>query len=1280
MPPKTRKSAKPLGTPVGGPPLSKASTSSNGMQPGLFDKAGGQQGQKSAKTLPKKPGEEDDAYAVWAWLTQLRNHKDLCKTIVQLRDHAKMHRVTLGFVQAMVYSCLAINDPSLLGTLGDELKVDLVQLNRKSHADMAEASDAGVALAEPAGYEETSAAVLVSHAAKQPTVPWRLNDVVSSALSAGSMRERGVLADKARSYIDAALSIQAAFRHRQAHRTIERRNLSLTSEQRIEEISHCLVFGACNLDMKAEVREPFHALAGMTTVGVFASSGGGKGANKAVSVARLGVPTSLVGRIGSDSISQGLLDLIKATRLLDLSGLVLDKRNPSSMAIQLVARGRAEGMSDKVTVFCQGAHEFVGEQELASLRQRITPKVKTVVLQLELPTAPTQQAAREAHARGCDVVLKCSPMPPHDVPKALAVLPLADTCFCNEVEAPLLLGMGQAHTPLRTMAQAALAAELMLARWPSLHTAVISCRSGYVLRQRRTPPGFQGTPSGPKGRQKAVLGVAPPPSDAPCVELMLPRRHHAVTEVIGAGDAFVGGYVAAKCRRLCAAQALVWGHFTAMYSTQHVGAQDSMPTWHEVFGLMDTELAAIPRQQMTTARSAADASGAAVHGAPASSSSSSGEGGGSEPVGAAATLEPPLTARLPVASPHYLLQNELHVATMCADLPRVSALLISHGELLLQRDAFGLTPVQRAYECWVLSGHAPRYIDTLRLLLAARLARGAVGAAAPLQLQPCRADAPPRLVVANRDTAAAAAAAAASSDLIAAASRPPPYSAADARGGRGPSGGDHAQPVPASMFGTPLPPQQPAAAAQLVLDLLRMPPSGLLPGMSHEETLVALTAQKELALHCVLPALQSALPPSRRRALEGSSPMMAPAAANAPAAGPPLTPKKAAAAAAAAPARPAPTPKGAKKKGGANKGANKGAGAGAGAGGAPLATPTGGGAAQQQPAMSMSAEARATAGLRAFSAALYEARTASGDSLLMVAAGLGALEIVQLLLEALSTWPAAAAAQYATTVNAKRESALHVAAAGGYLDVIGALLEHTALVLEGPSVGDAAGRSPLDLCTPLDRALLEQLHCSPSLEESRLADLTFELQHDSPDVIFSYSSRTDGGKGTAWMWMLANVLREGGVHSYNARQTPPGGDWLQEWFGRLPDAKVCVAMFSPSYFASDKCKAELYEAAKSRLTILPVIFEELPNGVARYEKGWYGQSREEHLRGNVLKSRIGNFLPPPDKGVFQRQFRANATAFLERVNRILENGGGIEADSLIIDPQGSMQALTLESL
>ena len=109
----------------------------------------------------------------------------------------------------------------------------------------------------------------------------------------------------------------------------------------------------------------------------------------------------------------------------------------------------------------------------------------------------------------------------------------------------------------------------------------------------------------------------------------------------------------------------------------------------------------------------------------------------------------------------------------------------------------------------------------------------------------------------------------------------------------------------------------------------------------------------------------------------------------------------------------------------------------------------------------------------------------------------------------------------------------------------------------------------------------------PGRTPQLLDEISFPLQDESPEVIFSYASRTDGEKGTAWMWMLASLLRDSGITSYNARQTPAGGDWLKEWFGRMPDCKICVAMFSPAYFESDKCKNELYEAAGSHLEPQP---------------------------------------------------------------------------------------------
>lgn len=148
--------------------------------------------------------------------------------------------------------------------------------------------------------------------------------------------------------------------------------------------------------------------------------------------------------------------------------------------------------------------------------------------------------------------------------------------------------------------------------------------------------------------------------------------------------------------------------------------------------------------------------------------------------------------------------------------------------------------------------------------------------------------------------------------------------------------------------------------------------------------------------------------------------------------------------------------------------------------------------------------------------------------------------------------------------------------------MISLLLSRTPLRLTGERALDVAGRGPLDLCSAMDRTLLQQLHL-PNIDGSLLDEITFPLQDECPEVIFSYASRTDGEKGTAWMWMLASLLREGGITSYNARQTPVGGDWLKEWFGRMPDCKICVAMFSPAYFESDKCKDELYEAAESQL-------------------------------------------------------------------------------------------------
>jgi ribokinase len=657
---------------------------------------------------------DEASYTVWAWLTQLRDHTELCKTIMRLKELQaegvrEGTRLKLNYVQAVVYACLALNDPEMLHEVGGELKEHLRKLelgelgldldlkggiptSGRSRPPTAGrgpptpprirplplGSGRGPTTPSvrplPLGGSENGPAAAAAPAAPagelgRPGASMRvsmgLGRLVATVVSAQQRDHRHVLAGRAQSYIGAARSIQAIFRQQAALRAVQglahrRAAASETAAAAAAglDAAHCLVFGACNLDMKAEVAEPIHTLGGLSTTGLFFSSGGGKGANQATSVARLGVPTSLVGRIGNDAISQGLLEMIRSTRLLDLSGLVLDKRNPSSMAIQLVHHNVAAGQSDKVNVFCQGCHDYVGEQECDVLRAKLTPQVRVLLLQLELPLAPTQLAARDGRSRGVHVMLKLSPLPNSSLPKALALLPLVDTCFCNEVEAPRLLGLGEEHVPLKTMAQALDAAQQMLSRWPSLRTAVVTCMAGYVLVQRH---------------HESAAGF---------LQLMLPRRHHPVVEAIGAGDAFVGGFVAASCRQLCAAQALVWAHCTAMLSTQHVGAQDSMPTWGELCDCFEAELGAtISRQQLTVARQPVPVGAGTAGGLPSPADA------------ATAQLVPPLAARLPVASPLYLLQTETHLAAARADVPALAALLQRQPEHVTARDTLGLQPL-----------------------------------------------------------------------------------------------------------------------------------------------------------------------------------------------------------------------------------------------------------------------------------------------------------------------------------------------------------------------------------------------------------------------------------------------------------------------------------------------------------------------------------------------------------------------------------------------------------
>ena len=91
-----------------------------------------------------------------------------------------------------------------------------------------------------------------------------------------------------------------------------------------------VVFGSINLDLVVEV--PHLPIRGETVIGNrFFTATGGKAANQAVAVAKLGMPVYSVGRVGNDSFGQVLLENLKFAGV-DTRGVTIDPNTHSGVA------------------------------------------------------------------------------------------------------------------------------------------------------------------------------------------------------------------------------------------------------------------------------------------------------------------------------------------------------------------------------------------------------------------------------------------------------------------------------------------------------------------------------------------------------------------------------------------------------------------------------------------------------------------------------------------------------------------------------------------------------------------------------------------------------------------------------------------------------------------------------------------------------------------------------------------------------------------------------------
>lgn len=301
-----------------------------------------------------------------------------------------------------------------------------------------------------------------------------------------------------------------------------------------------LVIGSLNVDYV--VRVDHIPVAGETVLGKnFSMVPGGKGANQAYALGRMGADVAMLGAVGRDA--RGEMELTS----LAGAGVQVDHirrtDTPTGMALIPV---NAEG--DNAIVVIQGANhdvtpEYIDEQ-VGMLRE-----ADIVMLQLEIPLETVVHAAKLAKRLGKTVILDPAPMP-ESLPDAL--LRCVDYLKPNEIELAILTGAPDASGDVSEIC-----------------SKVLACGVGCVLASL-----------GSRGALVALPGVT----------RHFPGERVSVVDTTAAGDSFTAAVAYALSRGREILDAVRFANRVAAVVVQRQGAQSSIPSKAEVERLWEIDI------------------------------------------------------------------------------------------------------------------------------------------------------------------------------------------------------------------------------------------------------------------------------------------------------------------------------------------------------------------------------------------------------------------------------------------------------------------------------------------------------------------------------------------------------------------------------------------------------------------------------------------------------------------------------------------------------------------
>lgn len=286
---------------------------------------------------------------------------------------------------------------------------------------------------------------------------------------------------------------------------------------------HIVVVGSLNMDLV--VRAPRHPKVGETILGgEFRTYPGGKGANQAVAVARLGSRVHMVGKIGTDSFGDTLLETISENGV-DIDHVRRDAGVPTGVAFITVDK---EGQN--TIVVASGANASLTPRDVSAAEEAFVG-AGVLLLQLEIPLDVVERAISLARQHNVLVVLNPAPAQVLDAD----LLAEVDYLIPNQTELALLAGQDTTD-------------------------AAIDVLLRHGIRGLVVTLGGDGALIVDKGEK-----------------IHLPTYNVPVVDTTAAGDAFAAAFSVALTEGLPLIEATRWGNAAGAMTVMKAGAQPSLP-------------------------------------------------------------------------------------------------------------------------------------------------------------------------------------------------------------------------------------------------------------------------------------------------------------------------------------------------------------------------------------------------------------------------------------------------------------------------------------------------------------------------------------------------------------------------------------------------------------------------------------------------------------------------------------------------------------------------------